>query len=46
MNQMVQCDRRLTCISVHLGISVERVHHTITQVLGYRKDTAVWVPNS
>lgn len=43
---MVQCDRRLACISENLCISVERVHNTITQVLGYRKDSALWVPKS
>jgi len=36
VNQMVQCDHSATLwhISEHLGISVECVHHIITQVLG------------
>ena len=31
-------------LSEHLGISVKRVNHIVTQVLGYRKIAAVWVP--
>jgi hypothetical protein len=31
-------------ISEHSGFSVERVHHVVTYVLGYRKVSAVWVP--
>jgi hypothetical protein len=36
VDQMVQCDHSATLwhISEHLGISVERVHHIITQDLG------------
>lgn len=43
VDQMVQCDHFATLwhISEHLGISVERVHHIITQVLGQWKVSAV-----
>jgi hypothetical protein len=32
-------------ISEHLGISEEHAHHTIMQLLGYWKVSAVWVLN-
>jgi hypothetical protein len=32
--------------SEYVGICVKRVHHIATQVLGYRKTAAVWVPKS
>ena len=46
MDQTVQCDClfMLRRISEHSGFSVERVHHVVTYVLGYRKVSAVWVP--
>ncbi|GFS13298.1 transposase [Elysia marginata] len=31
-------------ISIEIGISQERVHHIITNLLGYRKISARWVP--
>ncbi|GFR68643.1 histone-lysine n-methyltransferase setmar-like protein [Elysia marginata] len=31
-------------ISIEIGISQERVHHIITNLLGYRKVSARWVP--
>jgi hypothetical protein len=46
VDQMVPCDHHVTLrhMSEHLGISLERVHHIVVQVLGYRKVSAVQVP--
>jgi hypothetical protein len=46
VDQMVQCDRRVTlrCVSEQLGISLE--HVVVTQVLEHQRVSAVWVPKS
>lgn len=45
---MVQCDFHvmLRHDSEQLGISLERVHHIVTQVLEHQKVCTLWVPKS
>ena len=46
VDQLIRENRRVKQIdiSIEIGISQERVHHIITNLLGYRKVSARWVP--
>ena len=46
VDQWIRENRRVKQIdiSIEIGISQERVHHIITNLLGYRKVSARWVP--
>ncbi|GFS16630.1 transposase [Elysia marginata] len=46
VDQLIHENRRVKRIdiSIEIGISQERVHHIITNLLGYRKVSARWVP--
>ena len=46
VDQLIRENRRVKQIdiSIEIGVSQERVHHIITNLLGYRKVSARWVP--